>query len=227
MSDVNKRLFMAGYYMAYAVTYFNKVLIVSQLSAFTDKETVATRDKMMVELKESGSQFVTMIKEASNIASFLQIGTPPLPKFPDDYFNWVSATIKAFDNKYPVMTVEGMLFHTGFDLGNIGSNCSIINTCFEIENQTNLTINKTDQIQLLIKDIFNSDYILAGRSLLLARLGNIEFVREEWLKINQSLNDDFPEKEKYPESKKNIYQKNFQKLQNTSMLAIKTIAGKL
>ncbi len=192
MNNNVKGSLLAGYYIAYPGTYFNKVLIISELAQHPDIKVAAVRDRWMQELKESGGQFVNQIGEAVKIANHFEVGAPPMPKFPNEYFDWAGGIYKAFKAKLLHGSSEVLAFDQGFHLANIASNCNIIKACLHLQLETNGVIEKTELINHLIIDSLNSDLLLGGGAILLSRSLNNGKIHEDWklmsdkLKVNLS-----------------------------------------
>lgn len=187
----SKGAFLAAYYIVYPATYFNKVLMVSELAQHPNPTVAAARDQWMKELKESGGQFVMQIKEAIKIAENFGIAYPPLPRFPEEYFNWVSELTQNFNQKFPSQSKEGLAFQLGFDLANTASNLSIMYASLFLQKETANVIDKTAQVQHLIKDSFNSDFKSGGTAMLLSMQLSNDAIREEWIQLSDQLKSTF------------------------------------
>ncbi len=145
------------FYLGYTVTmpslYFNRVLLVSKNVEHPDEEAKKVIMGQFGLLREQGRENVMLIKKSVEIAEAFGMGTMPLPKFPNDYFEWYAHFVKTYETKFEVTTVEYHCFFFARKVTEVLVNLSLIQTAIIITTESKDKINLFQEVNSWVKEM--------------------------------------------------------------------------
>jgi hypothetical protein len=145
--------FYLGYSVCMPSLYFNRVLLVSKYTQHPDEQTRQVIAGQFNLLREQGRDNVTLIKKSVEIAENMGLATKPLPKFPNDYFDWHSHFVSSYESKFVVTTVEYHCFFFARKVTEAMVNLSLIQTALIITTGSEDKINLFQEINERVKEL--------------------------------------------------------------------------
>ena len=149
-----QQIFIVGHNLGYVGSYFDQVILASQMERSTDPKAKEHVQNMVGNLKKVAPNFVSRLRQIELISS--QIGLPkrPLPALPAEYREWAPQIHIDFMKLWSEEDVEGWLFGHAFALGEIRN--LLIVLMVGIDLQANFSIDYKEQLKILLlrsKDI--------------------------------------------------------------------------
>lgn len=181
------KLFLASYLSTDASTYFNRVLIVSNLAQHPDPKVSEFRESFFQSLRNTGRQYVENIQHANSIYRELNLPELELPRFPDDYFTWVDKFRKYLRGTAPEKSEEQWIVDYGFYMASLCADLSILIWSLNLHLYALEAPEQLTQIEKTISDSNNTKFLWAGTALLLGQNNNLRFLWEEWQSLNNLL----------------------------------------
>ncbi|MCP4441105.1 MAG: hypothetical protein GY810_19445 [Aureispira sp.] len=186
-----KDLFLASYLPVQAGTYFNRVLLVSQLAEVTTDGVPELRDEMFGQLQKVGKNYIQNIQYANHL--YTNWGLPPLtlPKYPNDYFLWCSAFVRHLKEIIEPDDPETWIHNYGYNLGDLSTSCWVLQTILTIRKKTNGAFDYAEQIANSIEDIAGIKFRFGAPAMLLTKHDDAtyRFMWEHWQTLDGLLQD--------------------------------------
>ncbi|MCH2046547.1 MAG: hypothetical protein MK212_20695 [Saprospiraceae bacterium] len=182
------KLFELSYLSTDAGIYFNRVLFVSYLARHPDPKAAAVRDSCLTFLQTKGRYYVGNIIKAN--AFYLELGLPKLelPKYPDDYFSWISDFRKNLLSKIEDKTVERWILDYGYYLASISGDIGLLQWSLKLEIEAPNTLSQTKQIKSLMLSAQKAKMLMGGLSLLLGSSDEkFRILWQEWKSLENLL----------------------------------------
>lgn len=184
-------IFLASYLPTQAGTYFNKVLIVSQLAEIKEGNVPEVYNELFGQLQTVGKNYIQNIQYANHL--YTNWGLPPLtlPKFPNDYFLWCSAFIRHLKEIIEPNDPESWMHSYGYNLGDLSTTCWVLQTVLLIRQKTGGAFDYTEQIKSSAEDIIGLKFRFGAPAILLAKHDEdkYQFMWEEWRILDGLMQD--------------------------------------
>lgn len=182
--------FQLSYLSADAGIYFNRVLLVSSLAQHPDPKVAALREKFFSFLKTQGRYYVGNIQKAN--AAYLELGLPALelPRFPNDFFDWISTFRKNLISSVDEQSEERWIMDYGYYMGSISGDVSLLQWSLKLHYEAPNAPNQVKQIESLIQAAQRAKQIMKGLSMLLGSNENLRILWQEWKSL-EALLDQF------------------------------------
>jgi hypothetical protein len=182
---MNANYFGASYYASRAAVYFNRVLLVSSLAQNPDVKVSKIRDDFFAFLKKNGWVFIQYIQRSDAFYRTLKLEPLQLPKFPNDYFEWVSAFIGNMKRTLPQNATESILMDLGVKLGAISTELALFTWSSTLH--LDASYPQIKQLQECIDQINNALLLVASSSMILYQDPSTQFVFEHGQSIRSLL----------------------------------------
>lgn len=187
-------LFLASYLPVQAGTYFNRVLLVSQLAEIETDGVPELRDELFGQLQKVGKNYIQNIQYANHIYTNWNLPPLTLPKFPNDYFLWCSAFVRHLKEIIEPNGPEAWMHSYGYNLGDLCTSCWVLQTILQIQKRTDGAFDYTEQIENSVEDIAGIKFRFGAPAILLAKHDDdaYRFMWEHWQvldKLMQALLD--------------------------------------
>lgn len=165
----NYQLFYAGYAATMPSMYFNRVLMVSQYAQHHDPAVKNIFTSQFNYLRELGAPNVQLIKKAVDIAGAFEIGTKPMPRLPDDYFDWIKFYNEGFEKKFEITSTEYHSFTFARKAAEAMVNLGLMQTAIILSSHSNKNINLFPDIEKWIKEFSSITLLMFAPSVMLIR----------------------------------------------------------
>jgi hypothetical protein len=181
------QLFQLSYLSADAGIYFNRVLFVSSLAQHPDPKVAAIREEYFGFLRTQGRYYVGNIQKANG--AYLELGLPALelPKYPNDFFDWISAFRKNLLTKVEEQSLERWTIDYGYYMASISGDIGLLQWALRLKAEAPNAPDQTKQIESLISSAQRSKQIMAGLSMLLGSNEPLRILWQEWKSLEALL----------------------------------------
>src|SRR3989344_1441086 len=169
MSHNNFQIFYAGYAATMPSMYFNRVLMVSQFAQHSNEDVKAAMTGQFNYLREQGGPNVQLIKKAVDIAGTFEIGTKPMPRLPDDYFDWIKFYTEGFEKKFEITSTEYHSFIFARKATEAMVNLGLMQTALILTTHSKKNINLFADIEKWIKELSSITLLMFAPSIMLIR----------------------------------------------------------
>lgn len=179
--------YLIGYAAAEAGTYFNKVLLVSQLAQSGDSAIEATFKKLFTQLQSDGPRYAAAITVCEQQVQSLGHPTPAAPRVPEEYFTWVGDINKTMRSALGINTPEEWQYSYGWDLGEITCTLGLLDFVYELQDELQGASDYTQQVSTLVTDLANTVFRFSTSAVLLGTKSETYFLWEHWKRIDEQL----------------------------------------
>ncbi len=155
----NYQIFYAGYAATIPSMYFNRVLMVSQFAQHPDEEVRKAFQSQFNYLRGEGAPNVQLIKNAVDIAGVFEIGTKPMPRLPEEYFEWIKFYVDGFEKKFEITSTEYHSFTFARKTAEVMVNLGLMQTAILLTTQSQKKTNLFSSVEKLVAE-FNSITLL-------------------------------------------------------------------
>ena len=162
-------------------------MLVSNLAQHPDPRVSALREVFFQELKDSGRYYVENIKQANEIYLEMDLPALDLPRFPDDYFTWLSEFRANLRNTTTDQSNEQLIIDYAFYMASISTDLALLNWSKQLHLEAPLATNQLEQIESSINDIKNTKLNWAAFAMLLGKNEQLRFFWEEWQSLDHLL----------------------------------------
>lgn len=147
-----KDIFLAGYVSAQAGTYFNQVIMVTELAEYDDENVIEEYASLFKKVKESGKLYVDNIKYVAQVANKHRIPLPDLPKHPEQYFKWIKAVQLGFSGERMPEEISPAYFTHASHLGDLTTSLYILDNYIYLHQKFG-ALDYSESIKTLLDDI--------------------------------------------------------------------------
>lgn len=176
-----------GYAAAEAGTYFNKVLLVSQLAQSGD-EIVDTQFKQCLsQLQPEGPRYAAALVVCEQQVQSLGHPIPTLPRVPDEYFAWVGDINTTMRSALGINSPEEWLYSYGWDLGEITCTLGLLDFVYVLQSNLQGKSDYTQQQNILFEDLAKTLFRFSTSAVLLGTKPETYFLWEHWKRIDEQL----------------------------------------
>lgn len=181
------QLFQLSYLSADASIYFNRVLLVSSLAQHPDPQVAALRENFFGFLKKQGRYYVGNIQKAN--AAYLELGLPAmeLPRFPNDFFDWISAFRKNLISSVDAESQERWIMDLGYYMASISGDIGLLQWSLKLHHEAPNAPNQIKQIESLTQAAQRAKQIMKGLSMLLGSDEQLRILWQEWKSLEALL----------------------------------------
>ncbi len=180
--------FLASYLSTQASTYFNRVLLVSNLAENPDPKVVELREAYFQSLRNAGQQYVANIVQANSIYDEFNLPELDLPRLPEDYFHWVEAFRKHLRASVEENSKEQFLVDYAYHMASICTDLAIFVWSMYLHLHAKQGPDMLPNLKQFVEGSQRSKLIWAGTAVLLGRQEGLLFLWQEWQSIDHLLN---------------------------------------
>ena len=149
-----QQIFIVGHNLGYVGSYFDQVILASQMERSTDPKAKEHVQHMVGNLKKVAPNFVNRLRQIELIASEVGLPKRTLPALPPEYRTWAPQIHIDFMSRWSEENIEGWLFGHAFAIGELRN--LLIVLMVGIDLQANFSIDYKEQLKTLLlrsKDI--------------------------------------------------------------------------
>ena len=149
-----QQIFIVGHNLGYVGSYFDQVILASQMERSTAPAAKEHVQNMVGNLKKVAPNFVNRLRQIELIASELGLPKRALPALPAEYREWAPLIHIDFMKQWSESDIEGWLFGHAFAMGELRN--LLIVLMVGIDLQANFSVDYKEQLKTLIlrsKDI--------------------------------------------------------------------------
>ena len=144
-----KQSFLVGHNLGYVGSYFDQVLLASQMSRLTDPKSQEHTKNMVANLQKVAPNFVQRLRFIQECAKRCGLTERKLPALPDEYKQWAPKIHMEFMELWSIEDDEGWLFAHAFAVGELRNLLIVLLVSMDLK--ANFAIQNKDQIALIIK----------------------------------------------------------------------------
>ncbi|MEC7983965.1 MAG: hypothetical protein VX278_02305 [Myxococcota bacterium] len=149
-----QQIFIVGHNLGYVGSYFDQVILASQMERSSNPKAKEHVQNMVANLKKVAPNFVNRLRQIELIAAEIDLPKRPLPALPPEYRDWAPKIHVDFMKRWTEDNIEGWLFGHAFSIGEIRN--LLIVLMVGIDLQANFAIDYKEQLRTLLlrsKDI--------------------------------------------------------------------------
>lgn len=173
-------LFYTGYAATMPGIYFNRVLLISQNIQNPDEKIKQAMLDYFEMLKTQGGDNVRLITLAADNCRKLGIDIKPLPKFPNDFFDWQADLVKGFNEKFGPVSLEYHCFHFALGATMALVNLSLIQSALVLGLKSEGRFNILKDVAVWIKEFDQFLFRVRVPSVFLENKTNLSVFKETY-----------------------------------------------